>query len=66
MYRLQTAKQYYKKGLIPITINFRNLRQNRQYKDLFKDRFKIGNIKIFLKIDLKQVYYQIRIKKGNK
>ena len=42
MYQLQAAKQYYKKGLIPITINLRNLRQNRQRKDLFKDRFKIG------------------------
>ena len=36
------AKQYYKKGLIPITINFRNLKQNKQCKDFFKDRFKIG------------------------
>ena len=42
IYQLQAAKQYYKKGLIPITINFRNLRQNRQHKDLFKDRSKIG------------------------
>ena len=42
MYQLQTAKQYYKKGLIPTTINFKDLRQNRQYKDLFKNKFKIG------------------------
>ena len=42
MHRLQTAKQHYKKELIPITINFRNLRQNRQCKDLFKDKSKIG------------------------
>ena len=42
MYQLQAAKQHYKKGLIPITINFRDLRQNRQYKNLFKDKFKIG------------------------
>ena len=42
MYQLQTAKQYYKKGSISITIDFRNLRQNRQHKDLFKDRSKIG------------------------
>ena len=42
MYQLQTAKQYYKKGLISITINLRNLRQNRQRKDLFKDKSKIG------------------------
>ena len=27
---------------------------------------RIGNIKIFLKIDLKWAYYQIRIKEGNK
>ena len=42
MYQLQAAKQYYKKGLIPITINLRNLGQNRQCKDLFKNRFKMG------------------------
>ena len=42
MYQLQTAKQHYKKGLIPITVNFGNLRQNRQYKDLFKNKSKIG------------------------
>ena len=42
MYRLQAVKQYYEKGLIPITVNLRNLEQNRQCKDLFKDRFKIG------------------------
>ena len=42
MHQLQAAKHYYKKGLIPITINLRNLGQNRQYKDLFKDRSKIG------------------------
>ena len=36
------AKQYYKKGLIPITINFRNLEQNRQREGLFKNKFKIG------------------------
>ena len=42
VYQLQVAKQYYKKGLIPIIINLRNLRQNRQCKDLFKNRFKIG------------------------
>ena len=42
MYQLQAAKQHYKKGLISITINLRNLRQNRQRKDLFKDRFEIG------------------------
>ena len=27
---------------------------------------RIGNIKIFLKINLKQAYYQIKIKEGNK
>ena len=42
MHQLQAAKQYYKKGLIFITINLRNLGQNRQYKNLFKNRFKIG------------------------
>ena len=42
MYQLQAAKQYYKEGLIPIIINLRNLRQNKLYKDFFKDRFKIG------------------------
>ena len=42
MYQLLIAKQYYKKGLIPITIDFRNLRQNRQREDLFKNRSKIG------------------------
>ena len=42
MYQLQAAEQYYKKELIPIIVNLRNLRQNRQHKDLFKDRFKIG------------------------
>ena len=29
IHQLQAAKQHYKKGLIPITINLRNLRQNR-------------------------------------
>ena len=43
IYQLQTAKQHYKKGLIPIIINLRNLRQNRQYKDLFKDKSKLHN-----------------------
>ena len=42
MHQLQAAKQHYEKGLIFITINFRDLGQNRQYKDLFKNRFKIG------------------------
>ena len=42
MHQLQAAKQYYKKGLIPITVDFRNLGQNRQCKDLFKDRSEIG------------------------
>ena len=42
MHQLQAAKQHYKKGLIPITINLRDLRQNRQHKDLFKDKSKIG------------------------
>ena len=42
MYWLLIVKQYYKEGSIPITINFRDLRQNKQYKDLFKNRFKIG------------------------
>ena len=42
VYQLQAAKQYYKKGSIPITINLRNLKQNRQRKDLFKDKSKIG------------------------
>ena len=42
MYWLLAAKQHYKEGLIPITINFRDLRQNRQYKDFFKDRSEIG------------------------
>ena len=27
---------------LSITINLRNLRQNRQHEDLFKNRFKIG------------------------
>ena len=27
---------------------------------------RIGNVKIFIKIDLRQVYYQIRIREGNK
>ena len=36
------AKQHYKKGLISITINLRNLRQNKQRENLFKNRFKIG------------------------
>ena len=35
MHQLQAAKQHYKKGLISITINLRNLRQNKQHKDLF-------------------------------
>ena len=42
MYQLQTAKQHYEKGSIFIIINLRNLGQNRQCKDLFKDKFKIG------------------------
>ena len=42
MHELQAAKQYHKKGLILITINLRDLRQNRQHKDLFKDKSKIG------------------------
>ena len=42
MHQLQAAKQYYKKRLIPITVNLRDLGQNRQRKDLFEDRFKIG------------------------
>ena len=42
MYQLQAAKQHYKKGLIFIIINLRDLGQNRQYKNLFKDRFKIS------------------------
>ena len=42
MYQLQAAEQYYKKGLISITINLRNLKQNRQCKDLFKDKFEMG------------------------
>ena len=42
MHQLQAAKQHYKKGLISITINLRNLGQNRQCKNLFKDKFKIG------------------------
>ena len=42
MYQLQVAKQHYKKELIPITVNFRNLKQNRQRKDLFKNKSKIG------------------------
>ena len=29
MYQLLTTKQHYKEGLIPITINLRDLRQNR-------------------------------------
>ena len=29
MYQLQVAKQHYKKGLISITINLRDLGQNR-------------------------------------
>ena len=29
-------------------------------------RSKIGNVKIFLKIDLRWVYHQIKIKKGDK
>ena len=41
MHQLQAAKQHYEKGLIPITINLRNLGQNRQCKDLFKDRSEI-------------------------
>ena len=41
MYQLQAAKQHYKKGLIFIIINLKNLGQNRQYKDLFKDKSKI-------------------------
>ena len=27
---------------MPITVNFRDLRQNRQHRDLFKDRSEIG------------------------
>ena len=42
VYQLQAAKQHYKKELISITINLRNLRQNRQRKDLFKNRSEIG------------------------
>ena len=42
MHQLQAAKQHYKKGSIPITVNLRNLGQNRQCKNLFKDRSKIG------------------------
>ena len=42
MHQLQAAKQYYEKELIPITINLRNPGQNRQCKDLFKNRSKIG------------------------
>ena len=42
MHQLQAAKQYYKKELISITINLKDLGQNKQYKNLFKDRFKIG------------------------
>ena len=42
MHQLQAAKQHYKKGSIPITVNLRNLGQNRQCKDLFKDKSKMG------------------------
>ena len=42
MYQLQAAKQHYEKGLIFITVKLRNLGQNRQYKNLFKNRSKIG------------------------
>ena len=42
MHQLLTVKQYHKKGLIPITVNLRNLRQNRQRKDLYKDRSEVG------------------------
>ena len=36
------VKENLKKGLILITVDLRNSKQNRQCKDLFKNRFEIG------------------------
>ena len=60
-----------KNGKLRICINYKQLNsiiKKNQYLLLLileiQDR--IGNIKIFLKIDLKQAYHQIRIKEGDK
>jgi len=60
-----------KGGKLRLCINYRQLnsiiKKNRYLLPLIsKIQDRIGNTQIFIKIDLKWVYHQIRIKEGNK